>query len=165
MKVHLIRRETIESYMIVQALGRPSLEDWLEKIKRGHPMQKKICNIQWTIIKKIMERLKYTIVRSQQQYAKYCKMLEILLDSRSKNRLIQEEIDLLTLLIEKWDEEHSTLNEVDPIRLLHSLMADHGMKDKRPCRLAKHEQRLRLRHPPLQKRLVQRGHSKTGRTV
>jgi HTH-type transcriptional regulator/antitoxin HigA len=77
-----------------------------------------------------MERLKYTVIRSKQQYNKYCKMLEILLDSRSKNKIIQEEIDLLTLLIEKWDEEHSTLKEVDPIRLLHSLMTDHGMKAK-----------------------------------
>ena len=77
-----------------------------------------------------MERLKYTVIRSKQQYNKYCKMLEILLDSRSKNKIIQKEIDLLTLLIEKWDEEHSTLKEVDPIRLLHSLMTDHGMKAK-----------------------------------
>jgi HTH-type transcriptional regulator/antitoxin HigA len=77
-----------------------------------------------------MERLKYTVIRSKQQYNKYCKLLEILLDSRSKNKLIQEEIDLLTLLLEKWDEEHSTLKEIDPIRLLHSLMEDHNMKAK-----------------------------------
>jgi HTH-type transcriptional regulator/antitoxin HigA len=77
-----------------------------------------------------MERLKYTVIRSRQQYNKYCKMLEILVDSHSKNKLIQDEIDLLTLLIEKWDEEHSTLKEIDPIRLLHSLMADHGIKAK-----------------------------------
>ena len=57
-------------------------------------------------------------------------MLEILLDSGSKNRLIADEIDLLTLLIEKWDQEHSTLHEVDPIRMLHSFMADHNMKAK-----------------------------------
>jgi HTH-type transcriptional regulator/antitoxin HigA len=79
---------------------------------------------------KLMERLKYTVIRSKQQYNKYCKLLEILLDSRSKNKLIQEEIDLLTLLLEKWDEEHSTLKEIDPIRLLHSLMEDHNMKAK-----------------------------------
>lgn len=77
-----------------------------------------------------MERLKYTVIRTKQQYHKYCKILEILLDSGSKNKFIQEEIDLLTLLIEKWDEEHTTLKEVDPIRLLLSLMRDHGMKAK-----------------------------------
>ena len=57
-------------------------------------------------------------------------MLEILLDSGSKSRLIADEIDLLTLLVEKWDEEHSTLHEVDPICLLHSFMTDHHMKAK-----------------------------------
>jgi HTH-type transcriptional regulator/antitoxin HigA len=77
-----------------------------------------------------MERLKYTVIRSKQQYNKYCKILEILLDSHSKNKLIQEEVDLLTLLVEKWDEEHTTIKEVDPIRLLHSLMADHKLKAK-----------------------------------
>ncbi|HEY4061217.1 MAG TPA: type II toxin-antitoxin system HigB family toxin [Puia sp.] len=35
MKVHLIKRETIEAYMVSQARSRPSFEDWLEKIKRA----------------------------------------------------------------------------------------------------------------------------------
>jgi mRNA interferase HigB len=35
MKIHLIKRETIENYMIVQARSRPSFEEWLEKIKRA----------------------------------------------------------------------------------------------------------------------------------
>jgi HTH-type transcriptional regulator / antitoxin HigA len=77
-----------------------------------------------------METLKYTLIRSKDQYNKYCKNLEELLDSGSKDKSVADEIDLLTLLIEKWDEEHSTLNEVDPIRLLHSLMEDHKMKAK-----------------------------------
>ncbi|HWK02562.1 MAG TPA: type II toxin-antitoxin system HigB family toxin [Puia sp.] len=33
MKIHLIRRETIEDYMIGQARCRTSFEDWLEKIR------------------------------------------------------------------------------------------------------------------------------------
>jgi HTH-type transcriptional regulator/antitoxin HigA len=77
-----------------------------------------------------METLKYKVIRSREQYNKYCKMLEILLDSGSRSKLIADEIDLLTLLIEKWDEEHSTLHEIDPIRLLHSFMADHKLKAK-----------------------------------
>jgi HTH-type transcriptional regulator / antitoxin HigA len=77
-----------------------------------------------------METLKYKVIKSKEQYNKYCKMLEILLDSGSKSRLIADEIDLLTLLIEKWDEEHNTLHEVDPVRLLHSFMADHNIKAK-----------------------------------
>ena len=35
MKVHLIKRETIEEYVIDQARSRPSFEEWLEKIKRA----------------------------------------------------------------------------------------------------------------------------------
>ena len=77
-----------------------------------------------------METLKYKVIRSKTQYDKYCKVLEALLDLGSKNKSVGEEIDLLTLLIEKWDEEHSTFNEVDPIRLLHSFMEDHSMKAK-----------------------------------
>lgn len=77
-----------------------------------------------------METLKYKIIRSKEQYHQYCKTLEALLDGGSKDKFIADEIDLLTLLIEKWDEEHSTLKEVDPIRLLHSFMEDHKMKAK-----------------------------------
>jgi len=77
-----------------------------------------------------MQTLKYTIIKSKEQYYKYCKTLEDLLDSGSKSKSTTDEIDLLTLLIEQWDEEHSTLHEVDPIRLLHSLMEDHKMKSK-----------------------------------
>ncbi|HWK02563.1 MAG TPA: hypothetical protein VNS58_02965 [Puia sp.] len=77
-----------------------------------------------------MEPLKYKVIRSKEQYNEYCKILESLLDAGSKDKSVEEEIDLLTLLIEKWDEEHSTLNEVDPIRLLHSFMEDHKMKAK-----------------------------------
>lgn len=35
MKVHLIRRETIEAYMAGQARSRVSFEDWLEKVKHA----------------------------------------------------------------------------------------------------------------------------------
>ena len=37
---------------------------------------------------------------------------------------------MLTLLIEKYDDEHNTFAEVDPIRLLHSFMNDHNLKAK-----------------------------------
>jgi HTH-type transcriptional regulator/antitoxin HigA len=37
---------------------------------------------------------------------------------------------LLTLLIEKWDEEHNTFQYLNPIELLQSLMDDHNLKAK-----------------------------------
>ncbi|MEO5601441.1 MAG: transcriptional regulator [Cyclobacteriaceae bacterium] len=72
--------------------------------------------------------LKYKIIKSKSQYNQYCKTLEELVDSSSKRKAVQDEIDLLTLLIEKYDAEHNTFAEVEPVVLLKSLMADHNMK-------------------------------------
>ena len=77
-----------------------------------------------------MSTLKYTIIKSKTQYTQYCKNLEELLDSGSKSKAVNDEIDLLTLLIEKWDEAHNSFEALDPIELLHSLMTDHNMKAK-----------------------------------
>jgi len=77
-----------------------------------------------------METLKYTVIKSSSQYDLYCRTLEELLASNHDSKDAKDEIDLLTLLIETWDAEHSTLNEVDPIELLHSLMHDHKLKAK-----------------------------------
>lgn len=77
-----------------------------------------------------MQTLKYTIIKNKTQYKQYCKQLEVLVTSGGKGKGVQDEIDLLRLLIEKWDEAHNSFQEVDPIRLLHSLMEDHNMKPK-----------------------------------
>jgi HTH-type transcriptional regulator/antitoxin HigA len=77
-----------------------------------------------------METLKYTVIKSKTQYKEYCQTLEQLVDKSSKGKAISDEIDLLTLLIEKWDTEHNSFMEVDPIQLLHSFMEDHNMKAK-----------------------------------
>jgi len=73
-------------------------------------------------------KLKYTIVKSQDQYNEYCRLLQDLVIK--DDREFQDEIDLLTLLIEKWDKDHSTFNDLDPIELLKSLMRDHCLKPK-----------------------------------
>jgi hypothetical protein len=52
-----------------------------------------------------MESLKYTVIKSKAQYKEYCKALEELIDSDAKSKATGDEIDLLTLLIEKWDDE------------------------------------------------------------
>ena len=77
-----------------------------------------------------METLKYKAITSEKQYDKYCQTLEELVFSSSKIKEIKEEISLLTLLIEKWDEDHNNFNEVDPIRLLQSFMKEHELKPK-----------------------------------
>ncbi len=70
-----------------------------------------------------METLKYTVIKDTQQYQHYCAQLEKLVGLASSAVAIQEEIDLLTLLIETWDHAHTALPEADPIELLRSLMA------------------------------------------
>lgn len=77
-----------------------------------------------------MAALKYKVIKSKTQYKEYSNMLEELVFSGSKSRDTKDEIALLTLLIEKWDAEHNTFHDVDPIHLLHSLMDDHNMKAK-----------------------------------
>ncbi|TRZ74818.1 MAG: transcriptional regulator [Bacteroidetes bacterium] len=77
-----------------------------------------------------MKTLKYIIIKSKKHYNEYCKALEDLLGRNENSKDAKDEIDLLTLLIDKWDAEHSTFKEVDPIELLHSLMRDHQLKAK-----------------------------------
>tara|TARA_R110002124_G_scaffold287021_3_gene469792 strand:+ start:16171 stop:16611 length:441 start_codon:yes stop_codon:yes gene_type:complete len=75
-----------------------------------------------------METLKYKIIKSVEQYNDYCDVLENLVVEEDTKTL--DEIELLTLLIEKWDKENNTFNEVDPIVLLKTLMVDHNLKAK-----------------------------------
>jgi len=77
-----------------------------------------------------MEVLKYKVISTKAQYKDYCKKLEALVFSQVKNKNLNDEIALLTLLIEKWDNEHSTFNELDPVQLLKSFMNNHNIKAK-----------------------------------
>lgn len=73
-----------------------------------------------------METLKFTIIKNKEQYDKYCDILEnlIVLDDKTA----QDEIELLTLLIEKWDAEHNSFLDLNPIELLKALMLEHNLK-------------------------------------
>jgi HTH-type transcriptional regulator/antitoxin HigA len=75
-----------------------------------------------------MEILKYKIIKSDAQYLKYCDKLEELADGKKKSKAITDEIELLNLLIKKYDDEHKTFDDADPIGLLKSLMKDYKMK-------------------------------------
>lgn len=71
-----------------------------------------------------METLKYTIIKNKVQYNEYCDILEDLVLKDTNH----DEIDLLSLLIEKWDNEHNTFKDADPIEILKVLMRDHNLK-------------------------------------
>jgi len=75
-----------------------------------------------------MDTLKYTLIKSIEQYRSYCNSLERL--TELDNADVQDEIDLITLLIEKWDIEHKTFNELDPVQLLKALLNEHQLKAK-----------------------------------
>ena len=75
-----------------------------------------------------MTKLKYTVIKTDEQYFKYCSIVEKLVFSNYESN--EDEIELLTLLIEKWDQEHNTLDDLDPVELIKSLIEDHHLKAK-----------------------------------
>lgn len=77
-----------------------------------------------------METLRYKVIRNSEQYNNYCNELIQMLESENPDHY-EEEIDLLTVLIEHYDAEHTIFKgEFDPVELLKSLMKDHKMKAK-----------------------------------
>ena len=77
-----------------------------------------------------METLKYKIIKSRKQYNEYCDALHQLVFDKNRSEESEEEIELLTLLIRKYDEETGTFSEIKPVPLLVSLMEDHNLKAK-----------------------------------
>ena len=77
-----------------------------------------------------MATLKYKVITSKAQYKEYSNALEELVFSGARDRNTKDEIALLTLLIEKWDAEHNTFDDLNPVQLLHSLMDEHNIKAK-----------------------------------
>ena len=67
-----------------------------------------------------MSMLKYTIIKSTTQYNEYCAQLESLLSKGSDS--INDEVELLTLLIEKWDKDQNSFDDKDPIEIIKYLM-------------------------------------------
>ena len=65
-----------------------------------------------------------------QRFRRACKILERLLDKKAKSKSVEEEIDLLTLLVESWDDEHNTFVDLDSVELLKSLMENNNLKKK-----------------------------------
>ena len=77
-----------------------------------------------------MASLKYKVIKSKSQYKEYTNILEALIFEEKPTKETKEEIELLTLLIETWDADHNSFDEVNPIELLHSLMDEKNIKAK-----------------------------------
>lgn len=76
-----------------------------------------------------MKTLPYTVIKTEEQYQQYCREMESLV-AAAPTVAAQDEIDLLTLLIETWDEAQARLAPADPVELLVSLMAAHHLLAK-----------------------------------
>lgn len=68
--------------------------------------------------------MKISVIKSKQQYDEYCELLEELLEN---SEVFNDEIELLTLLIEKWDEDNNSFKDLPPIELLKALMLENQM--------------------------------------
>jgi HTH-type transcriptional regulator/antitoxin HigA len=76
-----------------------------------------------------MPELKYTVIKSKEQYRKYCNLLEALDSSGKDDEETENEIELLVALIKLWDLEHDKIHKLDPVQLLKSFIADHQLKE------------------------------------
>lgn len=79
---------------------------------------------------KLMASLKYKVIKTSKQYNQYCKKLEELVDRKSRSRLLQNEIELLTVLVEKWDQDLNTFEDVDAVKMLRALIKERKMGSK-----------------------------------
>lgn len=78
--------------------------------------------------------LKYTVIKSEKQYHKYCDILEELLSGSRET----DEIELLEALIKIYDDENAPLlanAELDSVELLKALMAEHRMTGRQLAKL------------------------------
>lgn len=82
-----------------------------------------------------MGTLKYTVIKSEEQYYEYCNLLEEI-DFSDEADEREDEIELLTLLIRTWDDEHRLAPESDPVELIKSLMKEHGLSQNDLAKIA-----------------------------
>lgn len=82
-----------------------------------------------------MGTLKYTVIKTEEQYYEYCDLLEEI-DFSDEAEEREDEIELLTLLIKTWDDQHRLAPELDPVQLIKSLMEDHKLSQKDLAKIA-----------------------------
>src|SRR5271155_1162391 len=72
-----------------------------------------------------------SVIHSEEQHAYYLQKIEELLDHEQSMSLAETELlGLLTLLVEKFEDEHFELAKSSPIEAVKFLMDQHGLKQK-----------------------------------
>lgn len=67
------------------------------------------------------------VIKSTEQYDEYCNELERLNSLMPLTSENEDRIDLLIVLIEKWDDEHGTSEDIHPVEMLKQLMEMHDL--------------------------------------
>lgn len=77
-----------------------------------------------------MKQLLYTVIKTRKQYNEYCDILWELVKDQENYEKNEDAIELLEMLIGKWDEENNThlREEIDPVQMLKFMMESNYMK-------------------------------------
>jgi HTH-type transcriptional regulator / antitoxin HigA len=85
-----------------------------------------LCNCKSNISIKLKHyTVQYKIIKSESQYEVYCnKLHEVVINPMTRN---SDEVELLTLLVEKWDSENIIIPVANPIETINALMKEHKL--------------------------------------
>jgi HTH-type transcriptional regulator/antitoxin HigA len=70
------------------------------------------------------------VITSEAQYDKYVSVLHSLVMEKNHTSETRHYIELLTVLIEAWDNTHHAIENATPVEVLQSLMAANNLKQK-----------------------------------
>ena len=79
---------------------------------------------------KLLQRTLPGVIKSDEPNERYIRMLEALTDREDLSAEEQKLAELLTLLIEKYEEQHYALRRVSPLVALRELMEANGLKQR-----------------------------------
>jgi HTH-type transcriptional regulator / antitoxin HigA len=72
--------------------------------------------------------MKYSVIKSKRQYLDYCNALEQLGEIKRPAKTVQDEMELLQLLIDTYDEAQRKIKKIPAHVFLKSLMNEHQMR-------------------------------------
>jgi HTH-type transcriptional regulator / antitoxin HigA len=70
----------------------------------------------------------FSIIKTDQQYQEYCDLLHSLV--QKEESIDSDEVEILTLLVEKWEKNTLEYQDLDPIQLLKEIMKDHNLNSR-----------------------------------
>jgi HTH-type transcriptional regulator/antitoxin HigA len=70
------------------------------------------------------------LIQNDEELEQYNKTLLKLLDIEEPSKEESAAIDLLTLLIEKYDAQHHSIPDAEPLQVIRFMMSQHGLQQK-----------------------------------